>query len=155
MLFRSFRGALGTVPFMLISYMLIGILFNVSMWYKLSGQTKYAINITFVGLLVTAIINVILMPYISYWASVWAHVFSGLVMLIYSVYLGNKYYPIPYKWGKIIINVMSALLLFGVSVIIRELFIERGYWIIFIINTLLLGIYLLFVKKYTLCKLKL
>ena len=152
---KDFRGALGTVPFMLISYMLIGILFNVSMWYKLSGQTKYAINITFVGLLVTAIINVILMPYISYWASVWAHVFSGLVMLIYSVYLGNKYYPIPYKWGKIIINVMSALLLFGISVIIRELFIERGYWIIFIINTLLLGIYLLFVKKYTLCKLKL
>lgn len=152
---KDFRGALGTVPFMLISYMLIGLLFNVSMWYKLSGQTKYAINITLTGLVVTALINIALMPIISYWASVWAHVFSGLAMLVYSVYLGNKYYPIPYNWKKICINIFVALLLFGLSYIIRDMVIENGYWIVFIVNTLLLGFYLIFVKKYTLCRLKL
>ncbi len=152
---KDFRGALGTVPFMLISYMLIGILFNVSMWYKLSGQTKYAINITFIGLLVTAAINICLMPLISYWASVWAHILSGLAMLIYSIYLGNKYYPIPYDWYRILVNIVSALILFVISLILREMLLDKGYWIVFIINTLLLGVYLLFVKKYTLCKLKL
>jgi O-antigen/teichoic acid export membrane protein len=98
---RDFRGALDTVPFMLISYMIIGVLFNVSMWYKLSGHTRYAINITLAGLAVTTLVNVALMPYFSYWASVWAHVLSGLVMLGYSLWLGNRYYPIPYNWKRI------------------------------------------------------
>ncbi len=109
---RDFRGALDTVPLMLLSYMIIGVLFNVSMWYKLSGHTKFAINITFAGLLVTAIINVTLMPLLSYWASVLAHVLSGVAMLAYSVYLGNKYYPIPYNWKRIGGYVLAGILIF-------------------------------------------
>lgn len=110
---KDFRGALDTVPLMLISYMIIGVLFNVSMWYKLSGHTRFAINITLSGLAVTAVINMLLMPYLSYWASVWAHVLSGAVMLAYSVWLGNKYYPIPYNWRRIGSYVAVGLLLFA------------------------------------------
>ncbi len=110
---KDFRGALDTVPLMLISYMIIGVLFNVSMWYKLSGHTKFAINITLSGLAVTAVINMLLMPYFSYWASVWAHVLSGAVMLAYSLWLGNKYYPIPYNWKRIGSYVAVGLLLFA------------------------------------------
>lgn len=109
---KDFRGALDTVPLMLISYMLLGILFNVSMWYKLSGQTRYAINITLAGLAVTALINILLMPHFSYWASVWAHVLSGLAMLLYSLWLGNKYYPIPYKWRDICSYIYVGIIIY-------------------------------------------
>lgn len=108
---KEFRGALGTVPFMLFSYMLLGILFNVSMWYKLSGQTKYAVNITLSGLAVTALINIALMPLISYWASVAAHLASAFVMLLYSLHLGNRYYPIPYRWKKISGYIITAIII--------------------------------------------
>ena len=54
------------------------------------------------------------MPYLSYWASVWAHVLSGAVMLGYSIWLGNKYYPIPYNWKRIGSYVVVGLLLFAV-----------------------------------------
>lgn len=108
---KEFRGALGTVPFMLFSYMLLGILFNVSMWYKLSGQTKYAVNITLSGLAVTALINITLMPLISYWASVAAHLASAFVMLLYSLHLGNRYYPIPYRWKKISGYIITAIVI--------------------------------------------
>lgn len=111
---KDFRGAIDTVPLMLISYMIIGVLFNVSMWYKLSGHTRFAINITLSGLAVTAVINMLLMPYLSYWASVWAHVLSGAVMLGYSIWLGNKYYPIPYNWKRIGSYIVVGLLLFAV-----------------------------------------
>ncbi len=110
---KDFRGALDTVPPMLISYMIVGVLFNVSMWYKLSGHTRYAINITLAGLAVTTLVNVALMPYFSYWASVWAHVLSGLVMLGYSLWLGNRYYPIPYNWKRIGSYVALGLGLFA------------------------------------------
>lgn len=139
---QDFREAIGTVPFMLISYMLLGILFNVSMWYKLSGQTKYAINITISGLTVTAIINIVFMPYFSYWASVWAHVLSCLTMLIYSVYLGNKYYPIPYKWGRICKYVAVSLVLFAVSVLLQKAVPQMHLMIKLVVHTVLLGVYL-------------
>lgn len=109
---KDFRGALGTVPFMLLSYMLLGILFNVSMWYKLSGQTKYAISITLSGLAVTVAINVVFMPIFSYWASVAAHILSCLAMLLYSLHLGNKHYPIPYNWKQICKYIFTGLVLF-------------------------------------------
>lgn len=116
---KDFRGAMNTVPFMLFAYMTLGAIFNVSMWYKLSGQTRFAINITVVGLLVTAVVNIIFMPLFSYWASVAAHVLSCLAMLIYSIYLGNKYYPIPYNWKKIISYVGVAVGIYIVSLGLR------------------------------------
>jgi O-antigen/teichoic acid export membrane protein len=98
---KDFRVGIGVVPIMLLSYMLLGMLFNVSMWYKLSGKTQMAIWITLAGLLVTTVINVVFMPHYSYWASAFGHLASYLVMFILSAWLGSKYYPIPYKWKHI------------------------------------------------------
>ncbi len=99
---RDFRVGVGIVPVMLLSYMLLGMLFNVSMWYKLSGKTNMAIWITLAGLLVTAVVNVVFMPRFSYWASAFGHLASYLTMFIFCAALGAKYYPIPYKWKKIL-----------------------------------------------------
>ena len=98
---RDFRVGVGVVPVMLLSYMLLGMLFNVSMWYKLSGKTNMAIWITLAGLLVTIVVNVVFMPRFSYWASAFGHLASYLVMFVLSAWLGAKYYPIPYKWKRI------------------------------------------------------
>lgn len=145
---KDFRGALGTVPFMLISYMLLGMLFNVSMWYKLSGETKYAINITLAGLAVTVAVNVAFMPLFSYWASVAAHVLSCLVMLLYSVWLGNRHYYIPYNWHRICRYVTVGVLLFAVSVILQNVpGIENSLVVKLGINTVLILIYMAYVLR--------
>ena len=98
---RDFRIGIGVVPIMLLSYMILGMLFNVSMWYKLSGRTNMAIWITLAGLAVTTVINIVFMPKFSYWASAFGHLASYLTMLILSAWLGSKYYPIPYNWKRI------------------------------------------------------
>ena len=112
---KDFRSALGTVPIMLIAYMVLGMLFNVSMWYKLSGQTKYAVIITLLGLGVTIVGNLAFMPLFSYWASVWVHLASCVAMLLLSAYLGQKYYPIPYKWKRILSYVGVGVALYIVA----------------------------------------
>lgn len=143
---KDFRGALGTVPFMLISYMLLGMLFNVSMWYKLSGETRYAINITLAGLAITVLVNVAFMPLFSYWASVAAHVASCLVMLLYSVRLGNRHYYIPYRWGRICRYIGCGLVLFAVSVALQQIpGIQEHFFAKMGVNTLLLLGYMAFV----------
>ncbi len=125
---RDFRIGLGTVPPMLLSYMILGILFNVSMWYKLSGQTRYAINITISGLIVTASVNIIFMPYFSYWASVWAHLLSGMVMLLYSLWLGNRHYPIPYNWRRICSYVAAGLVAYALFYLFDKIVVEAIPW---------------------------
>lgn len=98
---KDFRSGMGVVPIMLLSYMLLGMLFNVSMWYKLSGKTNMAIWITLAGLVVTTLVNVVFMPRFSFWAAAFGHLASYLVMFIISAVLGAKYYPIPYSWKRI------------------------------------------------------
>ena len=114
----QFRSAVGIVPLMLLSYMLLGMLFNVSMWYKLSGKTNMAIWITLAGLVVTAVVIVIFMPRYSYWAAAFGHFASYVVMFAISSILGAKYYPIPYRWGRIglIFVVMGAC--YGISLLL-------------------------------------
>ena len=112
---RDFRAGIGVVPVMMLSYMLLGMLFNVSMWYKLSGKTGFAVYITLAGLVVTAAVNIVFMPRFSYWASAFGHLASYVVMLIVSVLLGNKYYPIPYKWGRILFFFLLAGAVYAVA----------------------------------------
>ena len=147
---KDFRGAIGTVPFMLISYMILGMLFNVSMWYKLSGETKYAINITLTGLAVTVAVNIAFMPLFSYWASVAAHVLSGIAMLLLSVWLGNRHYYIPYNWKKICGYILCGLVLFGVSLLLQNILgLEDSMWTKLGVNTVLLCGYMAYVAKQT------
>ncbi len=117
----QFREAVGVVPVMLLSYMILGMLFNVSMWYKLSGKTNMAIWITLAGLVVTAVVIVVFMPKYSYWAAAYGHLASYLVMFAISSVLGARYYPIPYRWARLagIIMVMGAI--YGMSLLIDSI----------------------------------
>lgn len=115
---RDFRVGMGIVPIMLLAYMMLGMLFNVSMWYKLSDKSSYAIWITMAGLLVTTVVNVLFLAKYSYWAAAWGHFASYLVMLVVSALLGNKYYRIPYKWCRILGIISGGLLLYGLNLLI-------------------------------------
>ena len=137
---KDFRVGVGVVPIMLLSYMLLGMLFNVSMWYKLSGKTKMAIWITLAGLIVTTIVNIVFMPRFSYWASAFGHLASYLVMFILSAALGAKYYPIPYSWKRI----GAFFLLMGAAYAVMFFTAPSGsgvHWLNIGLNTVLILAY--------------
>lgn len=117
---KDFRQGLGIAPIMLMAYVFLGMLFNVNMWYKLSGKTGYAIWITLFGLIVTLIINVVWMPVYSYHAAAWGHLASYAVMLVLSVLLGNKYYRIPYDWFIIIATIAVGFGFFCLGTLLPE-----------------------------------
>jgi O-antigen/teichoic acid export membrane protein len=118
----QFREAVGIVPIMLLSYMILGMLFNVSMWYKLSGKTNVAIWITLSGLAVTALVIVLFMPKYSYWAAAYGHLASYIVMFAISAILGAKYYPIPYRWGRLLMIFILMGAAYGASLLIDNAF---------------------------------
>jgi O-antigen/teichoic acid export membrane protein len=122
---------------MLGAYVLLGITFNLSMWYKLSGKTQFAIYITSAGLLVTLLVNIFFMPKYGYVAAAWGHFLSYLVMVVLSAWLGAKYYPIPYNWPKIWTYVSLGLLLFLFS----KWMAITPLWLKWSVHTLLLAGY--------------
>ncbi len=136
---RDFRAGMGIVPIMLLAYVMLGMLFNVNMWYKLSDKSSYAIYITLLGLGVTTLINVLFLAKYSYWAAAWGHFASYFVMLVVSTLMGNKYYKIPYNWKKIAIIMLIALSLYGVNLLIPQ---GLGLWFKLMLRTLLIFVYI-------------
>lgn len=125
---RDFRSGVGVVPIMLFSYMLLGMLFNVSMWYKLSGKTSMAIWITSAGLVVTVVVNLVFMPKYSYWAAAFGHLASYLVMFVLSAVLGQKYWKVPYRWGRIFGTVALMFLFYALAMLLDNSFFSAAGW---------------------------
>ncbi|HIZ85755.1 MAG TPA: oligosaccharide flippase family protein [Candidatus Coprenecus stercoravium] len=136
---RDFRAGMDIVPVMLLAYMMMGMLFNVSMWYKLSDRSSFAIYITLTGLAVTAVINICFLPVYSYHAAAWGHFASYLVMLVLCVLLGRKYYPIPYRWNRILAVVAFGLLLYAAAMAVPD---TVPYGWVLALRTFLIAVYL-------------
>ncbi|MDD2425225.1 MAG: oligosaccharide flippase family protein [Bacteroidales bacterium] len=134
----DFRAGIGVVPVMLMAYLLLGLNFNISMWYKLSGKTNYGIVITLSGLTVTLAVNLLFMPRYSYHAAAWGHLASYLAMLLLSLWLGNRFYPIPYRWTRILSFIGAGLALFFLSKAIPPVGVIMKY----AIHSLLILIYI-------------
>ena len=96
-----------------------------------------AIWITLSGLVVTAIVIVIFMPQYSYWAAAYGHLASYIVMFAISSILGAKYYPIPYRWGRLlgIFLLMGAIYAISLLLPAMPLALKLG------IHTVLIGAY--------------
>lgn len=111
----AFRGGLDIVPIILLGNFLLGIFFNLSIWYKLNNMTRYGAYITLMGSGITFLINWIFIPLYGYMASAWAHVACYGSMVVVSYLIGQKYYRIPYSLKSIGLYVMIALIIFVVA----------------------------------------
>lgn len=142
---HDFRSGIDIVPIMLMAYVLLGIAFNLSMCFKLSGKTQYTIYITLFGLLITLIVNLVFMPLYGYYAAAWGHLLSYLGMVILSWQLGRRVYPIPYDWKNIILYfAVGVALFFGYRLIGSQL---NGYVMKLVASLIVMVIFCLFFLK--------
>ena len=96
----EYLGALGAVPWLLGGGLFLGIYFNLSVWFKLSDNTRWGAWISLVGAALTVILNYLLIPVWGYIGSAIATFSSYLIMSLLSYFIGQKHYPIPYFWLK-------------------------------------------------------
>jgi O-antigen/teichoic acid export membrane protein len=141
---KDYRGGMGVLPLVLLANILLGVSFNLSMWYKLSEHTRYAIYITLIGLAVTVILDVLFMPVYGYYAAAWSRLISYVIMIMISYFLGLRYYPIPYDLKAIFTYFAVGLALFGISLIPGNL----QLWLKLLVNTLLMGVFIVFIFRF-------
>ena len=92
---------LSVVPILLFANLLLGINFNLNIWYKLENKTKLGAYITFLGLGITLVGNLLLIPPLGYMGAAWATLISTIAMTAYSYYLNQKHSPIRYDLRRI------------------------------------------------------
>jgi O-antigen/teichoic acid export membrane protein len=101
MISSEYRKGLSVAPILLLANLFLGVYFNLSIWYKLTDQTKYGALITIIGAVITLLINFSFVAKYSYMASAWATLVSYGTMMVISYFLGKKYYPVKYNLKSI------------------------------------------------------
>jgi O-antigen/teichoic acid export membrane protein len=109
---RDFYGGLNIVPVILYAIFLLGVFFNLSMWYKLKNLTRYGAAITIGGAMITVVINWIFIPKYGYLASAWAHFTCYAAMVIVSYFLGQHFYRIRYDIKAILFYAILPVVIF-------------------------------------------
>jgi len=112
---EAYWTGLNIVPILLLANVFLGIYYNQSIWYKLSGKTKYGAYIAIFGAVITVLINWLFIPIYGFLASAWATLIVYAFQMILSYFLGQKYYPIPYNLRKFYLYLFSALGIFALS----------------------------------------
>ena len=136
---RAFWVGLDVVPPLLFGYVCLGIYMNLSVWYKLSDQTKYGLYISGIGAILTIIINVIFIPRYSYMASAWASLIAYASMMVLSYVWGQKNYPIPYNLKKNLAYIVASIVIVILSFVTfkRNLLVGNLLFIMFALVALL------------------
>ena len=82
------------------------------MWYKVIDKTYYGSLFSFIGLVVTVLLNILLVPHISYWGSVIAAFMCNLVIVLLSFIIGQKQYHIQYQYKALLYYFILATIFF-------------------------------------------
>jgi O-antigen/teichoic acid export membrane protein len=134
----SFREGMHVVPILLIANLMLGIFFNLSIWYKLTDKTQYGAWLSIFGAFLTIILNIWWIPIFGYLGSAWATLICYTSMCIISYFIGQKYYYINYPLSKILFYIIFALALYFIT---QQIPYKNNIISVFI-NNLFIALYL-------------
>ena len=138
----KYHAGINVIPILLFGKLFFGVIFNLSIWYKLTNKTNYAIILASTGAIITVILNIILVPKFGYIGSAWAAFFAYLSMMVLSYFLGKKYYPIKYDFKNLAIYLIIALSFYFINLLVRNL---TDYYLV--LNFILLFSFLVIIIK--------
>ncbi len=97
---EKFRSGLPVVPILLMANLCLGVFYNLSIWYKLTNQTRWGAILSLIGAVITLALNFALIPVLGYMGAAWTTLICYAMMMIISYFVGQKHYPVPYKIGS-------------------------------------------------------
>jgi O-antigen/teichoic acid export membrane protein len=139
----AYYPGLSVVPVVMLGELFFGIYFNLSIWYKLSDQTRWGAYFSITGCVVTAGIIIGFAPVYGFMACAWASLICNLLMMLLSYYVGQKKFPVSYDLKSAFIYFVLATILYcaGMLPVIEAEILRISY------RTALLMVFLLIVIK--------
>ena len=130
--------ALPAVPIVMMAEILMGIYFNLSFWYKLTGQTWWGAVMSAIGCAALVAVNVIFVPKIGYMACAWGGLVGYGICVLLSYFIGQKKNPVPYPVWTILGYTVLAHVLYALTVVVHP----EALWLRLTWNTVLMLVYL-------------
>jgi O-antigen/teichoic acid export membrane protein len=121
----NFRSGMHIVPILLMAYLLLGIYYNFSAWFKLTDKTYFGTLITAGGAIITVAGNFWLIPILGYTGSSWAALLCYAFMAMLCYYFGQKYFPVPYRIGPMMIYLIVT---FMIAVVVNAIPVDN-FWL--------------------------
>ena len=115
----EYLEGLKIVPLLMLDKIFLGIYYNLSIWYKLTNKNLMAAYLTVAGAVLTIGINWLLIPRIGYIGCAIASFVCYGFMMTMSYVLGQKYYPVPYAWKKLLAYIVICFILFLIHQLFR------------------------------------
>lgn len=109
----EYRIGNSIIPVILIAQLFNGMFYSQSLWYKLSDKPIYGLYLGLFGVSITLLLNIVLVPLFGYIGSAWAELFCYLGMVIASLWLGHRFYPIKYDLLSILFYILFGVALYG------------------------------------------
>lgn len=134
---EAYWAGLFIIPILLFNNVLLGIYMNLTIWYKLSDQTRYALYISGIGALVTVVFNLIFIPTYSYVGAALSTTGAYFIMVILSFIWGQKNYPIPYHVGKNLTYLFSGIILSGLIFYVFDMNVWVGNLLFLVFLTII------------------
>ncbi len=135
---HTYWGGLVIVPIVLWTYIFQGVYMNLSFWYKLADKTYFGAIFSLIGLIITAVLQVWLVPKYGYIASAFSGTICYFVIMLISYFVGRKYLDVPYDLKRI---GFYTLLTIGILVVYYIIRAFTPTWLTMLIGTALLLAY--------------
>ncbi len=116
----SYHSGLKVVPILLMANLFLGAYYNLSIWYKLTDKTRLGALVSIIGALITIILNYLWIPTYGYEGAAWATLVCYFSMAAMSFFLGQHYYPVPYRTKRILSYLALSLGIYLLSELIRD-----------------------------------
>lgn len=123
----EYYTGLKVVPLLMTAKIFLGIYYNLSIWYKIKEKNLTGAWITLGGAAITILFNWFFIPVWGYTACAIATILCYGFMMVTSYLFGQKHYPVPYAWKKILAYIATCLLLFGLHQ--AFLLLELNRWV--------------------------
>ena len=95
--YRDHPDGFEIVSILLIANLFLGVLYNLSIWYKLTEKTIFGAYISIFGAIITVVLNFSLIPKIGILGSAWATLMCYFSMTILSYFLGKNIFQFHIK----------------------------------------------------------
>jgi O-antigen/teichoic acid export membrane protein len=105
----AYLSGLDVVPILLGAGLLLGVYYNLSVWYKVTDKTIAGAVLSVLGMIITVIFNFMLIPVMGYHGSAWTTLITYLIMVVSSYVWGNKVYKVNYKAVPFVVVFSSGL----------------------------------------------
>lgn len=132
--YAAYWAGLFIIPILLLNNILLGIYMNLTIWYKLSDQTRYALYISGIGAIITIVFNLLFIPSYSYVGAALSTTGAYLAMVLLSFIWGQKNYPIPYNVVKNLSYLFAGIIISGLIFYVFDMnvWIGNTFFIIFL-----------------------